>query len=244
MAAEGKRVYMLTAKGNAELTGANSSLTVDDLKLLILVDGIANVEQIVQRLGGQSTVAGTAQQLGALARSGHVADPDASVAIDVKDFFRNIDSTVQRLQQNGFVVRIAKRPAARPSALGARAQKTVLLVEDDPQLAKIVQMYLQMEEFAVRLAATREDINKALREPPKPDLVLLDVQLPDTDGFQILEKMRGHPYVKEVPIIMATAKATRESVLQGLRLGCDGYVTKPYDVAVLMSAIKTVLGLK
>jgi len=75
-------------------------------------------------------------------------------------------------------------------------------------------------------------------------VVLLDVQLPDADGFQILEKMRAHPFVKDVPIIMATAKATRESVLQGLRLGCDGYVTKPYDVAVLMSTMKTVLGLK
>ena len=243
MAAEAKRVYMLTAKGNAELTGANSSLTVDDLKLLILVDGIANVEQIVQRIGGQATVGGVAQQLASLARSGHLADPDASVAIDVKDFFKNIDSTVERLQQKGFVVRIAKRLPAK-SKLAERKQKTVLLVEDDPQLAKIVHMYLQMEDFAVRIAAKREDINKALREPPKPDLVLLDVQLPDTDGFQILEKMRAHPLVKDVPIIMATAKATRESVLQGLRLGCDGYVTKPYDVAVLMSTIKTVLGLK
>jgi two-component system, OmpR family, response regulator len=243
MAAEAKRVYMLTAKGNAELTGANSSLMVDDLKLLILVDGIANVEQIAQRMGGQATVAGLAQQLAALARSGHLADPDASVAIDVKDFFKNIDSTVERLQQKGFVVRIAKRLPAK-SKLAERKQKTVLLVEDDPQLAKIVQMYLQMEDFAVRIAATREDINKALREPPRPDVVLLDVQLPDADGFQILEKMRAHPFVKDVPIIMATAKATRESVLQGLRLGCDGYVTKPYDVAVLMSTMKTVLGLK
>jgi two-component system, OmpR family, response regulator len=243
MAAEAKRVYMLTAKGNAELTGANSSLMVDDLKLLILVDGIANVEQIAQRMGDQATVAGLAQQLAALARSGHLADPDASVAIDVKDFFKNIDSTVERLQQKGFVVRIAKRLPAK-SKLAERKQKTVLLVEDDPQLAKIVQMYLQMEDFAVRIAATREDINKALREPPRPDVVLLDVQLPDADGFQILEKMRAHPFVKDVPIIMATAKATRESVLQGLRLGCDGYVTKPYDVAVLMSTMKTVLGLK
>ncbi|HKU45517.1 MAG TPA: response regulator [Burkholderiales bacterium] len=243
MAAEGKRVYMLTAKGNAELTGANSSLTVDDLKLLILVDGIANVEQIAQRAGEQATVSGLAQQLASLARSGHLADPDASVAIDVKDFFKNIDSTVERLQQKGFVVRIAKRLPAK-SKLAERKQKTVLLVEDDEQLARIVHMYLQMEDFAVRIAAKRDDINKALREPPKPDLVLLDVQLPDADGFQILEKMRAHPFVKDVPIIMATAKATRESVLQGLRLGCDGYVTKPYDVAVLMSTIKTVLGLK
>lgn len=243
MAAEEKRVYMLTPKGNAELTGANSSLMVDDLKLLILVDGIATVEQIAQRVGGNATVGGLAQQLASLARSGHLADPDASVAIDVKDFFKNIDSTVERLQQKGFVVRIAKRLPAK-SQLAERKQKTVLLVEDDPQLAKIVQMYLQMEDFAVRIAATREDINKALRESPKPDVVLLDVQLPDSDGFQILEKMRAHPFVKDVPIIMATAKATRESVLQGLQLGCDGYVTKPYDVAVLMSTMKTVLGLK
>jgi CheY-like chemotaxis protein len=250
MAAEEKKVYMLTPKGNAELTGANSSLGADDLRLLVMVDGIATVEQLARRIPGRADAAALGRQLAALARSGHIADPDASVAIDVKAFFgADIDSTLATLQAKGFVVRIARRPAPSKPQPGAKppaapGKKTVLVVEDDEHLAKMLRLYLQMEDFAVRVAATRDNITKALREPPRPDVVLLDVMLPDVDGFQVLEKMRAHPALKDVPIILATGKATRESVLQGLQLGADGYVTKPYDVPVLMSAIKTVLGVK
>ncbi len=56
--------------------------------------------------------------------------------------------------------------------------------------------------------------------------------------------MRGHPRFKSVPVIMLTAKATREAVLMGLRRGADGYITKPFEVEVLMRAVKTVLGLE
>jgi DNA-binding response OmpR family regulator len=73
--------------------------------------------------------------------------------------------------------------------------------------------------------------------------VLLDVVLPDIDGFEVLAKMRQHDLVKNVPVIMATAKATREAVLTGLQRGADGYVTKPYDMDVLLKTIKTVLGI-
>ena len=248
MAAAEKRVYMLTSKGNAELTSGRTSLPSADLKLLVMVDGMASVEQIAKRAQSAHDLAATVKTLQALAKGGYIADPDGTAAINVKDFFKDIDSSLSSLQANGFFVRIARRSAPRPQdapkAAQAEAKKiTVLAVEDDPQLAKILRTYLRMEDFEVRVAATREEINKALREPPLPDIVLLDVVLPDADGFEILEKMRAHAAVKDVPIIMATAKATRESVLKGLQRGADGYVTKPYDVPVLMSAIKTVLGL-
>ncbi len=69
-----------------------------------------------------------------------------------------------------------------------------------------------------------------------PDLILLDVQLPDGNGFDILARMRQHPVLKNMPVIMLTAEATRESVLRGLQLGADGYVTKPFEPDVLVSA--------
>ena len=244
MAAEEKRVYMLTPKGNAELTAGKSSLGAADLKLLVLVDGLVNVEDIARRVPGQPAVADVAKSLKALSRGGYIADPDGTAAIDVKAFFKDIDSSVQSLQANGFFVRIARKRIEPPPAKRAAGHTyTVMAVEDDPQLAKMLSMYLKMEDFNVRIAATRDEINKALREPPRPDLMLLDVVLPDADGFQVLEKMRSHPAVKDVPIIMATAKASREAVMQGLQRGADGYVTKPYDMQVLMTAIKTVLGL-
>ena len=240
MATEEKRVYMLTSKGNAELTGANTSLSAADLNLLVMIDGSTSVEQIARRT--QTTdVAALVKALQALARGGYIADPDRTAAIDVRNFFKEVDDSVSSLQANGFFVRIARRatPAKKPAA----GKRTVLVVEDDPQLAKLLRTYLQMEDFAVRLAANRDEITRALREPPTPDIILLDVVLPDVDGFAVLEKMRAHEALKSVPIIMATAKATRAAVLNGLRRGADGYVTKPYDVQVLMTAMKTVLGL-
>jgi DNA-binding response OmpR family regulator len=77
-----------------------------------------------------------------------------------------------------------------------------------------------------------------------PDLVLLDVSLPDADGFDILARMRQHPVLRAVPVIMVTAAATREAVLRGIQGGADGYVTKPFQIHPLVRAVKEVLGLK
>jgi DNA-binding response OmpR family regulator len=66
--------------------------------------------------------------------------------------------------------------------------------------------------------------------------------LPDADGFDILLKMRQHPVLKKVPVIMLTAKATRESVLKGLAGGADGYITKPFEADALITAVNAVMG--
>ena len=92
------------------------------------------------------------------------------------------------------------------------------------------------------VAGNRDEILAALRKPPPPDLILLDVMLPDTDGFEVLTKVREVEALKTVPVIMATGKTSREAVLNGLRRGADGYITKPYDVDVLLKAAGTVLG--
>jgi CheY-like chemotaxis protein len=234
-----KQVCVVTAKGNAELTAAGSALSAEELKLLILVDGIASVGEIAANPRHGLSNADAMAALDRLARAKYIADPEATGAINVGDFFKESEAGVASLQANGFYVRIARRAEPRK----ADGKITVLAIEDDPALTKLLKMYLQLEDFAVRIAATRADINNALREPPKPDIVLLDVQLPDADGFDILRKMRAHESLKGVPIVMATAKATREAVLSGLKGGADGYVTKPYDMEVLLKAMRTVLGL-
>ena len=234
-----KQVYVVTAKGNAELTAAGSALSADELKVLVLVDGMASVGEIAANAqhGLQNAHALTALEM--LAKAKYIADPDGTASINVGDFFKESETGLESLQANGFYVRIARRGAARKPG----GKITVLAIEDDPALTKLLKMYLQMDNFTVRIAATREEINKTLREPPKPDIVLLDVALPDSDGFELLKKMRGHDFMKDVPIIMATAKASREAVLNGLKGGADGYVTKPYDMDVLLKAMRSVLGL-
>ncbi|MDP3757650.1 response regulator transcription factor, partial [Polaromonas sp.] len=113
----------------------------------------------------------------------------------------------------------------------------------EPMLAKFIQTYLSFEGFQVRLAGNRAEVVAEFRKQPVPDLILLDVMLPDADGFDILLRLRQHPALKNVPVIMLTGKATRESVIKGLASGADGYVTKPFEADALMRAVRTVVGL-
>ena len=154
-----KRVYVVTPKGNAELTGANTSLSAEDLKLLVLVDGYASVADIAKQTGNNLPVATVAKTLDRLARAGFIADPDATASINVGDFFKESEAGLASLQASGFYVRIARRNPERP-ALAKDHKVTVLAVEDDPSLTKLLRTYLRMEGFNVRLAATREEIMK------------------------------------------------------------------------------------
>ena len=117
------------------------------------------------------------------------------------------------------------------------------MVDDDTDLQKLVRTYLSLEGFHMRIALKASDIVVALRQQPPPDLILLDVLLPDGNGFDILAKMRQHPVLKMMPVIMFTAQATREAVLRGLQGGADGYITKPFEPDQLIAAVKAVLGI-
>lgn len=116
-------------------------------------------------------------------------------------------------------------------------------MDDDPDLQKLIRQYFQMEGFLLRAALKRDDIVLALRKPPTPDLIVLDVNLPDINGFDVLTRMRQHPVLKDIPVVMLTAESSRAAVLKGLRGGADGYVTKPFEADTLVTAVKTVLGL-
>jgi CheY-like chemotaxis protein len=184
------------------------------------------------------------------------AEPDSDVmgsgfsTISVPvGFFSNLtepnaeaDGGTSILKKKGYYVRIAKRPADRRDIKDGWTP-TILVVDDDPDVQKLVRTYFTMEGFKVRAAFKRDDIVIALRQQPPADLILLDVQLPDANGFDILDRMRQHPVLKVLPIIMFTAEATREAVLRGLQGGADGYITKPFEPDVLVAAVKAVLGL-
>ena len=242
-----KRIYALTSRGQAELNDASTSLTAAELKLLVLVDGRSSVARIAKRAGLAPQAVGEAFEK--LVRSGHIStkaeinyggiDPGGLLPLSPDESATGLAA----LKAQGYFVRIARRGATRGRPAGGR-KLAVLVIEDDEQLAKLLRTYLQMEDFTVRVASCLDQIDVALGEPQAPDLVLLDVVLPDVDGFDVLSRLRAHELLKSVPIIMATGKATREAVLAGLQRGADGYVTKPYDMEVLLKTVKTVLGLK
>ena len=246
-------VYFLTYLGKSELAAAGTSLSRSELELLVLIDGKATVSQ-VQASAGHLAPSAVIEVLDKLLRSEHIAQQQ----FDMGDFFgasaprewkgeMPSDSAIARgvstLQQNGYIVRIARRPPSERKL--ARDKKlTVMVVEDEQHLAENMRAVLTHAGFVARVAANREQIVAAFRQPPLPDLVLLDVMLPDTDGFEVLAKIRQNPMLGEVPVIMVTATATREAVLKGLLGGANGYITKPFHIDVLVKAVKAVLGIE
>jgi len=121
---------------------------------------------------------------------------------------------------------------------------TVLIIEDDEIQARFAQNIIMKAGFKQRHAATREEIIAELNKSPLPDCVLLDIELPGTNGFDILARMRQHPRLKPVPVIMLTAMASQQDVFKGLSLGANAYVAKPYKKQTLVDTIVKTLGLK
>jgi CheY-like chemotaxis protein len=118
----------------------------------------------------------------------------------------------------------------------------IFVIEDDRDLAKLVGEVLATAGFITRFARNKEEINAEFNRPPLPDLVLLDVSLPDTDGFAILERIRANAKIARLPVVMMTGRSDPSDIAKGLTLGADGYVTKPFKIAGLVNAINTVLG--
>ena len=115
-------------------------------------------------------------------------------------------------------------------------------VEDDASIRDIEVYALQSTGFQARGFEDGSAFWKALRdEAEKPKLVVLDVMLPGIDGVELLRRMRNEPALEQIPVVMATAKGTEYDKIQGLDLGADYYLTKPFGVMELVSCVKAVL---
>ena len=117
---------------------------------------------------------------------------------------------------------------------------TVYCVEDDTNIRELIEYTLASTGFAVKGFADGKDFFAELKMN-KPDLVLLDIMLPDMDGMEILKSIRNNPETKNVCVIMLTAKSERMDKIKGLDCGADDYITKPFDILELISRIKAVL---
>ena len=145
------------------------------------------------------------------------------------------------LAKTGFYVAMARHSSGGrvPPRNGER--HAIFVVEDDVDLLKLVGEVLSKAGFLTRFARNRAEINAEFNKTPLPDLVLLDVSLPDADGFQILERIRHHGKLAKLPVIMMTGKSEVTDVARGLTAGADGYVTKPYTRNILADVIRRVL---
>jgi DNA-binding response OmpR family regulator len=122
---------------------------------------------------------------------------------------------------------------ARP--FGQKGQ--ILVVDDEPNIARLIRMYLDREGFETVVATSGADA-LACVENHKPSLVILDIMLPDIDGLEVCREIRRHD---NVPIIMLTAREGDEDKIVGLELGADDYVTKPFVPRELVARVKAIL---
>jgi len=120
------------------------------------------------------------------------------------------------------------------------AKTKVLVVEDDEDILELVRYHLAREGLQVVCAANGQTgLTHAKEETP--DLIVLDLMLPDVDGLEICRVLRAEPRTAHVPIVMLTAKGEESDVIAGLEVGADDYVTKPFSPKVLVARLRAVL---
>ncbi|MBC7231113.1 MAG: response regulator [Actinobacteria bacterium] len=116
----------------------------------------------------------------------------------------------------------------------------VLVVDDDPMVTRLVRINLELEQFEVEEAWDGRTAMKMMRENP-PDLLVLDIMMPQMDGWEILKLMREDKGLKDLPVVVLTAKVQDEDMARGWRMGADGYIVKPFNPVNLADALRKVL---
>lgn len=119
-------------------------------------------------------------------------------------------------------------------------KKRILLIEDEEDIAALIKLQAEMSGYKLHVEVDGLNGYRAV-EREKPDLVILDIMLPGQNGFDVCRKMKNNPELKNIPVIILSAKGEELDVILGLELGADDYVPKPFSPKVLFSRIKAVL---
>jgi CheY-like chemotaxis protein len=146
------------------------------------------------------------------------------------------------LRKGGYFVNITPPDTAPANAPRRAGVPTVLIVEDEPSTLLLIDHVLAKAGYKTRKAGDGAGFVAAIRIPPVPDLILLDLEMPDISGFRILVKLRQHPQTQHVPVVILSAHSEPKIVFQGMTLGANGYISKPTKAGILLQAVKAVLG--
>ena len=120
---------------------------------------------------------------------------------------------------------------------------TVLVVDDTPDNLTLMSSLLR-DDYKVKVANSGERALRIARSETPPDLVLLDIMMPEMDGYQVIEQLKGDPATRDIPVIFLTAKATVDDEKKGLELGAVDYITKPISPPIVLARVRTHLSLK
>src|SRR5215213_2597102 len=252
-------VYYLTATGNDAVFAKNGQthFPLEYRRLLGLIGSQGHIEVLRGRLRRFSDrliaewlreleelkmIEGRpAEELAEITFSGRRAPPLPPLADeDRKRLFKTTVIAGATLLRSGSFV-FDDRVANLSPVAKARQDTRLILVEDDPDQATIGQLRLVLAGYQVRTVDRAEELSRVLREEARPDLLLLDIMLPDGDGFDILGQLRASPEFATLPIVLLTSKAELADIRRGLALGADGYITKPYSKDQLAEVIGRVL---
>ncbi len=115
-----------------------------------------------------------------------------------------------------------------------------MVVDDDPEHVALVRLMLEQKGFIVRCAYSGPQLLAGLKEQ-KPDLIILDVVMPEMNGLEVLRRLKGALETSAIPVIMLTVLDTNEDIMTSYKLGADHYVTKPFTRTQLMTGINRLL---
>ena len=121
-----------------------------------------------------------------------------------------------------------------------RTKNRVLLVDDDKQILNSLRVYLELENYEVFTASNgQEALEKVTGN--KPEILVLDIMMPEMDGFEVLETIKKNEELSSIPVIMLTAKGQPVDVLKGYKMGASSYMTKPFNLNELVENIELIL---
>ena len=120
-------------------------------------------------------------------------------------------------------------------------KKTIMVVDDNPDIITIVKTILEGKGYYVLSASSGQELLNLLTDR-KPDLIILDIMMPEMDGLEVLSRLKAVTETASIPVILLTAKVQYEDVLGGYKLGADYYITKPFTSTQLVNGINLLLG--
>ena len=246
------RTYRLTDAGREAWEGQDAAVPADYRRILWMMDvqGHGGVGEALSRLYPPEMLDEWLSELEEIGLIEPIPEgergfapsssPDRTLALDQSQIREAAQIAGAALARTGAFLAL-DRLRRRPPPMKAPADTIVLIVEDDPDQLALADLRVSMAGYKVRVASSVNGFLQAIVDEGAPDLLLLDIMLPDGDGFDVLAKMRRHQALGSLPIVMLTAKTDPADIGRGLVLGADGYITKPYTKNILADVIDRVL---
>ena len=252
---EKARIYRLTKSGRDAWENEDVAVPADYRRILWLIDfqGHAGLMNAMLKTVSRAVLDDWLEEMEELGLIELVpegestpedfASPDRTLKlteIERKRLKQDARKAGDSLASTGAYVAVHRLEDRAPLRKASR-ETSVLIVEDDPDQLALADLRVSMAGYHVRVASSVNGFLQTMLDDGAPDLLLLDVALPDGDGFEVLARLRRHQALGSLPIVMLTAKADPADIGKGLALGADGYVTKPYTKNVLSDVIRRVL---